>query len=345
MGLTLVVDDPIAIYSGMVPGFVAGQYARHELEIDVRRLAARAGARLIEARALRVDPRRRQLELEGHPTLTYDLASLDVGSSVAGLELPGVREHALSTRPMVRFVRRMHELIDRARVRLPGRPFRAVVVGAGAGGVELGLCLERRLAREGAGPVEMSLLEAGTRILAGAPSGLVRRVQQLAAARGIRLSCGARVQAVEPGQLRLEGDQTLPFEALLWVTGAVGVALVRDSELPQDERGFVRVRSTFEVVGHDGLLAVGDCATFEAFPDLPKAGVHAVRSGRVLDHNLRARLRGERLRAYRPQRDFLTLLNLGDGTALGAKWGISFRGRWAMRWKDHLDRRFVEAFQ
>ncbi len=345
MGLTLVVDDPISIYSGMVPGFVAGQYERHELEIDVRTLASRAGARLIEARALRIDPRRRQLELEGHPTLTYDLASLEVGSSVAGLELPGVREHALSTRPMVRFVRRILELIDRARVRLPGRPFRAVVVGAGAGGIELGLCLERRLAREGAGPVEMSLLEAGTRILAGAPSGLVRRVQQVAAARGIGLRCGARVQAVKAGQLRLEGDQTLPFEALLWVTGAAGVALVRDSDLPQDERGFVRVRSSFEVVGHDGLLAVGDCATLEAFPDLPKAGVYAVRSGRVLDHNLRARLRGERLRAYRPQRDFLTLLNLGDGTALGAKWGISFRGRWAMRWKDHLDRRFVQAFQ
>ncbi len=345
MRLTLVVDDPIAIYSGMVPGFVAGQYERHELEIDVRALASRAGVRLIEARALGIDARRRELELDGHPMLAYDLASLDVGSSVAGLELPGVREHALSIRPMVSFVRRVHELIEHARGRLPGRPFRVVVAGAGAGGVELGLCLERRLAQEGTGPISVSLLEAGTRILAGAPRGLVRRVRQAAAARGIELRCGARVKSVEAGQLRLDGDDTLPFEALLWVTGAAGVPLVRDSELPQDARGFVRVRSTFEVLGEEDLLAVGDCATLEGFPDLPKAGVYAVHSGRVLDHNLRARLCGERLHAYRPQRDFLTLLNLGDGTALGAKWGISFQGRWAMRWKDHLDRRFVEAFQ
>jgi len=40
--LTLVVDRPIAVYSGMVPGFVAGQYSREDLEIDVRPLALRA---------------------------------------------------------------------------------------------------------------------------------------------------------------------------------------------------------------------------------------------------------------------------------------------------------------
>jgi selenide,water dikinase len=43
--LTLVVDRPIAVYSGMVPGYVAGHYRREELEIDVVPLARRAGAR------------------------------------------------------------------------------------------------------------------------------------------------------------------------------------------------------------------------------------------------------------------------------------------------------------
>jgi selenide,water dikinase len=39
--LSVALDRPMAAYSGMVPGFVAGQYERHELEIDVRR--GRAG--------------------------------------------------------------------------------------------------------------------------------------------------------------------------------------------------------------------------------------------------------------------------------------------------------------
>src|ERR1700730_18991374 len=54
--LTVVVDRPVAVYSGMVPGFVAGQYRRDELEIDVRPLAMRAGSRSIVAAATGVDP-------------------------------------------------------------------------------------------------------------------------------------------------------------------------------------------------------------------------------------------------------------------------------------------------
>ena len=40
----------------------------------------------------------------------------------------------------------------------------------------------------------------------------------------------------------------------------------------------------------------------------------------------------------RPQREFLSLLNLGDGTALGIKRGIASEGRWVMRLKDRIDR-------
>src|SRR5690349_301732 len=98
--LTLVVDRPIAVYSGMVPGFVAGQYPREDLEIDVRPLALRAGARCIVAAATGVDLDARRLLLAERPPITYDTVSFDVGSTVTGLEIPGVREHAIPTRPI-----------------------------------------------------------------------------------------------------------------------------------------------------------------------------------------------------------------------------------------------------
>ena len=54
--LTLVVDRPIAVYSGMVPGYVAGQYRREELEIDAVPLARRAAFRWTRSMRLRGYP-------------------------------------------------------------------------------------------------------------------------------------------------------------------------------------------------------------------------------------------------------------------------------------------------
>ncbi len=151
--------------------------------------------------------------------------------------------------------------------------------------------------------------------------------------------------AADAERVLLDNGDGWPYDALLWVTGAVSHRLLRDSGLPVEERGFVRTRSTLQVLGHDSLFAVGDCATLIDHPRTPKAGVYAVRQGPYLADNLRSLLTGRPLRAYRPQRDFLTLLNLGDGTALGAKWGLSFGGRWVMRLKDRIDRRFMRRFQ
>jgi selenide,water dikinase len=97
--LTLVVDRPVAVYSGMVPGFVAGQYPREALEIDVRPLALRAGARCIVTPATGLDTGARRLVLQGRPPIAYDTVSFDVGSTVAGLGSPGVREHAIPRAP------------------------------------------------------------------------------------------------------------------------------------------------------------------------------------------------------------------------------------------------------
>jgi selenide, water dikinase len=340
--LTVVVDHPVAVYSGMVPGFVAGQYAAPELEIDVRPLAMRAGARCIVSRATGLDTGEHRLHLDGRPPVAYDTISFDVGSTVAGQDVPGVREHALATRPIGEFVRRAGELLDRARRR--GR-FDVVVVGAGAGGVEVAFALRARLAREGAREGRVWLVESGPRILPGYPAAPQARVGEAARVRGVTLRSGQAVERVEADAVVLAGGERLACDAVLWVAGGASLPLFAGSGLALDARGFVRVGPTLQAVGHDAVFAAGDCAAWEAGPPLPKAGVYAVRQGPVLAENLRARVGGGRLRPYRPQRDFLTLLNLGDGTAIAAKWGLAAEGAWAFRLKDWIDRRFMRRFQ
>ncbi len=326
----------------MLPGLVAGQYRAADLSIDAVALARRVGAEVVLEAVARVDADGRRALTASGRELACDVASLDVGSGVAGSELPGVGEHALPVRPIQRFVASISNLIAQGRSAPPGVPFRLLVVGAGAGGVELTLCFEARLRAETGGPVEVRLLDRAEAILPGAPPSLVRRAEGALRRRGVRLVLAAEVEALEKGSARVRGGRRFEADAVIWSPGAAAHAFLRESGLPVDEGGFVRVRPTLQVEGCDRLFAVGDCASLSG---MQKAGVYAVRGGPILAENLRRVAEGRALRAYRPQRGFLSLLNFGDGTAAGAWRGIGFEGRWAMRLKDRIDRRFVERYR
>jgi selenide,water dikinase len=344
--LTVVLDRPEAVYSGMVPGFVAGDYAAEALEIDVVPLARRAGARVVLAAATAVDPAAKTIELEGRPALDYDVASLDVGATVRALDLPGVREHALATRPIRDFVDRLDAAVAAARARSRGAAtLRVAIVGGGAAGVELAFTLEARLRAAGVA-AELAIVADTDALLPGSSGRLARDAAAEARRRGIRLRLGVRVSRVEADRLLLVGEaEPEPADLVLWATGAAPLPLLAAIAAPKDAQGFLRVRDTFQCLGADDLFAAGDCAALDSYPWVPKAGVYAVRAGPVLDANLRARLAGESLRRYRPQRDFLALLNLGDGRALGGKWGTTLSGRAVWRLKDRIDRAFVARFR
>jgi selenide,water dikinase len=349
----VVLDRAVAVYSGMVPGLVAGDYRASELEIDVVPLARRAGAGVVLAPALDLDPVRQELRIEGRPPLRFDFASLDVGSTVRGLDLPGVRDHALATRPIGRFVRE----VDREVERLSGlgrRP-RIALVGGGAAGIELAFTLDARLRSAGLEP-ELQLLTSDPEPLRGASRAVRAAVEREAARRGVELRTNLRVLRVEAEAVVAEdvreragaGPVTLASDLVVWATGAAPVAFPSHdgvSRLATDEHGFLLVRDTLQAEGFDHVLAAGDCARLVRHPWVPRAGVYAVRQGPFLEHNLRALVEGRPLRPYRPQRDFLSLLNLGGGRALGAKWGRAFAGRSVFRLKDWIDRRFMDRFQ
>ena len=346
----VVLDRAVAVYSGMVPGYVAGDYAHEELEIDVVPLARRAGAGVVLSAAVDIDPVRHEITLEGRPPIRFDLASIDVGSTVRGLELPGVREHALATRPIGHFVRELDTRVDRLAA-LDGRP-RVVLVGGGAAGVELAFTLDARLRGAGLDP-EILILSRDEKLPGGAAASAQRAVAREADARGIEVRTEVRVVRVEDDGVIIRrdadaGEIKQTADLVVWATGAAPVAFPAGqgvSRLATDHAGFLRVRDTLQVEAFDDVFAVGDCTRLIDHPWVPKAGVYAVRQGPFLERNLRARLSGRRLRPYRPQHDFLSLLNLGGGRALGAKWGHATTGASVFRLKDWIDRRFMDRFQ
>jgi len=131
-----------------------------------------------------------------------------------------------------------------------GAAARVVVVGGGAGGVEVAFCLEARLRRAGAA-AEITLLHNHPRVLSRDAHGLARRVEHAAAARGIRIRGEVTVAAAEAGAVVLASGERVGCEALVWVTGAASHSLFLDSGLPLDSHGFLRVRPTLQFPRHD----------------------------------------------------------------------------------------------
>ncbi|HCH65860.1 MAG TPA: selenide, water dikinase SelD [Deltaproteobacteria bacterium] len=338
--VTLVIKDPTAVYSGMVPGHVAGQYSAHDISIDLVPLARRAGATVVLSPATRVDAQARAVEFgDGRPLLPWDLCSINIGSTVSGLSILGVSAHVVPTRPIDDLEPR---LLERIRVSAASL-LRVVVVGGGAAGCELAFAIETRMRSEGRMAHIVLLAEHGPRVRGGRRGAML--VTQRLKARGIEVRTGARVVGAESAMLRLSDDSLLPADLTLWATGAAAHRLGADSGLPIDDRGFIRTDAQLQVVGHSNLFAAGDCAVLEGGPVVPRAGVYAVRAGPILVHNLLVASDARERKSFRPQKNFLALLNTCDGRAVATRGSWAAEGPLFFRLKDWIDRSFMEKFQ
>ena len=345
--LTLVTRQVDTPYSGMLPGLIAGHYGFDDVHIDTGPLARFAGARLYHAEVTGLDLQARRVICEGRPPVPYDVLSIDIGSTPGGAEIPGVTQHAIPVKPIDRFLERF--AAAHARVLVARGKVCVGIVGGGAAGVELALSLEARLRRDiaaaGHAPaaLRMVILSGSPALLPALPPGARRRLERIIAQRGIEVHNGARVSGIEGRRVMLEGASSLEIDEVFWTTQARPAAWLGSTGLALDERGFIAIDDRLQSLSHVGVFAAGDVASMRG-RDLPKSGVYAVRQGPVLTDNVARTLAGRPLRLYRPQGQALYLVSTGDHHAVGARNGVSFEGAWAWRWKDWIDRAFMDKF-
>ena len=331
--LALLSPSRHAFYSGMVPGVVAGHYRPEDCRVDLGALAARAGARFLLDSAAGVDPARREVTTARGERLHYDVLSLDTGSSAG--EPAGAAEHALRVRPIEPFLAGWERLRESAS---RGEVSRIAVIGGGAAGVEVLLAMRHGLA----GAATQFALFSELPVLAG--HGGRRRMARILGERGVAVHSGRKVVAADENGLELDGGERFEAQAAVWATGAYAPSWVAQSGLATDARGFVAVRDTLQSHSCPEIFAAGDVATVVGEAG-PKSGVFAVRQGPVLARNLRRALAGEAPERFRPPSRSLALISCGDRYAV-ACWGrFALEGAWVWRWKDRIDRRFVERYR
>jgi selenide,water dikinase len=338
--ISLVTPSPMQIYSGMLPGWIAGHYGLEECSIDLRTWAA-ADIELHPGECLQVDLAHRRVRTSAQSELAFDALSIDVGSVPDPRLAVRAEGYVSPMRPLSRLVDSWRDVMREAaswRDRMD-----LVIVGGGAAGVELALAARYRAMREGWPHLHVTLTGARPEPWSAAPPGARWSVQKLLARRGIGWQGGRLATRVEEGHVHFESGEPLHFDACWLATGPAAPAWPAASGLATDAQGFIRVGPTLECLGQPGIFAAGDIATLA--DARPRSGVYAVRAGPVLARNLRAYCEGTPLVPWRPQPKALYLIGTGDRSAIGVRGDRWWQGRWAWWWKDRIDRRFVGRYR
>ncbi|CAN5623174.1 FAD-dependent oxidoreductase [soil metagenome] len=325
-------------YSGMGPGMVSRNYEPSDDTVDVEALITRGGGTFLRDEVVRIDAPMRQLHLRSGATVPYDALSLNVGSEVPLERIEGAAEFGLPVKP----IKNLFTLREALSAGGGKRPRQIVIAGGGAAGCEVAANLWHLLAPHE--QPDITVLHSGERLLEEATPKAAELVSRYLLSLGVTLVCGARAKAARAHELELEDGRCLPFDYLLVAIGVRAPALLRDSGLPWAEDGSMRVNDRLQCTAYPEIFGAGDCICFGE-KCLPRIGVYAVRQAPVLHRNLLAFLRGSSLDVFKPQKSYLLILNLGDGTGLLTRGGLALRARWAFWLKDWLDRRFVGKFQ
>jgi len=318
--IVVISADRAHRFHGFTGELVAGMVDRDRLATPLSE--AMPLARIIQGRAVRIDPDRRSVSYrpgDDAPieTLPYDELVVGTGAAEPTSEVEGLREYGLTLRGPDEIAALADHLAT-----APGSP--VVVAGGGIAGAELAAAIADR-----GHPV--TLVHSAPRILgewSDQPRLLARAESELRRL-GVRVICGVRLTEVTRTVARLSDGTTLDAATVVAATGQRPVR-VPGLDAWRDERGRLRTGPTLAVTG--GVWAAGDGARV-AHPatgvPVPANALWAMKGG---DHIGRAIARERSGHAAAPFRypGLGRAASFGLGRGISELYGIPFTG--ALAW-------------
>ena len=342
VGTRLVVVNPYSVtpYSGMLPGFLSGQYREDELFIDIGRLCKQAGARLIRGSLEHVDTDLRRLTIrhqvrfhQAELQIDFDTCVLNTGA-IPGHDFPTTHPHYYPVKP----IRELLIALPQIDQQMSRDGASMVVVGGGAAGIELAFAFRTRFGSAAC----VTLISKRPFEADAALSAAAKAIRRVLVDRGITcIESQAVVEATEDSVVLSDG-RSVAADVICAATPVHPPDWILDSALPT-EQGFLAVNDFLQVQNQSSLFAAGDIVSLAS--PRGRSGVMAVRAGQYLADAIWKRLQGTMPHRFKPQQRWLTLLNLGNGSAIAAKGRFALESPYLLRLKDRIDRQFMQRFQ
>jgi sulfide:quinone oxidoreductase len=131
---------------------------------------------------------------------------------------------------------------------------------------------------------------------------------------GIRSYTGKKIKQFEEKAVVFEDDSRLEADLIMFIAAGDGHAVVKASDLPQNEAGFVSISPACEVQGHPWMYAVGDAAALEGADWKAKQGHIAEIMARIAADDIARKETGEGESGnYVEELSILCVMDMGNG--------------------------------
>jgi len=342
--LMLVNETNYSTYSPFLPEAAAGTLEPRHVVTPLREILKRTYLRLGEI--VGHDPAAKTVELaaknrEGTETIPYDQLLLSLGSVSRVLPIPGLTEYATGFKGLAdaiglrsRVIENLEEANATQEHQRREELLTFVFIGGGYAGLEALAELQDFAAdamdsypRARLHGMRWILVEAAPRVLPEIDQDLADYALRELRGRGIDIKLETQLREVTESSVTLSTGEVVPTTTVVWTAGVAPAPILKQLNLPLDERGRVPVDDHLRVEGLDSVWAIGDCA---AAPDprggtCPPTAQHAVRQGPVAARNIAAEL-GVGTAAPFTYRSEASFVNLGRYKAVGRIGDRKLRG-------------------
>jgi len=358
--IILVDRNQTHIWKPLLHEVAAGSLDANLDEVGYRNHAYRWNYRFFDGSLEGIDREARQViiapivdetgkEIVARHRIRYDYLVIAVGSVSNDFGTPGVHDNAiyLDDRTQAdRFRKRLLNQCLRVSRAMSADPaadarVRVAIVGGGATGVELAAELfnaAKGLAYYGLevfdeSRLEVTLVEAGPRILPALPENLSQAATEELEAIGVRVLTRRQVTEISDEGIATSDGAFIPADLRVWAAGVKGPDFLQGiGGLETTPGNQLVVRETLQTSRDDRIFAIGDCARF--VPDgeeraIPPRAQAAHQMAGTAFHNLVALIRRRKLRRF-VYRDKGSLVSLSRFSTVGSLMGNLVGGRMAV---------------
>ena len=350
----LITDCRKQYYSGMLSGFIEGVYKENEIFFDVEKLCSKAGVKYINESIVKIDANKKSIttvnliDSKSNNTAQFckanmdkkryfnkeyyfDFISMNLGASSKNIYKIG--DNASYVKPiynLIEFVKKIDEDINNGKINNK----KIIIIGGGASGIELSYSFRKRYPN-----FEIDVFSAKD-ILYRFNKRTKVKVKTEFINRKINLHVNEAVKDIYDYEVTTNKSK-YDYDYLIVSNGVTGTNIKFEGyDVTKDN--FLMVKN--DLSANEYSIAMGDMICLKEYPDIPKAGVFAIRQAPILYINLLNMLKGSEKRVeYMPQKKYLQLINYGDKKAILNYGKCSIKGSLAWLIKNYIDKDYMKV--